>query len=417
MTRLTISEKIILNLSRYEMLCEEEFNIPWDLTQDGVAAALGITRAHSSIELKKLKDGGRVDEHHSHVKGCKMKRKWYSLTPLGMDDAKRLRTIAEEEGLNIMPVLDMRRCDPQTLWDSVADDERDALGTACVFRCSVNVKDLPGTVKIIPADPDGMTLISAAAKELILSTADADSVKMWHSAAADHWLDRDDVQERLYHLVRAGRMRDAYRLIISEKERLLYNINDDLSDILSELTDIPERYLLDVVPVMITVALGSDDVDRAEMMIGELMIRDKDIALLYSADVEMKRGDHAKALSIIRSIEATDRCEVGIRAAGALGHLGRTEEAMDLLNSVKGRITSFGTVEDLDRVYIQMAEVCTASGDIDSSIKHLTKALGVAGEEGKKKIYGLLAASYETAGMKEKAKEYSARSAKASCPS
>ncbi|MDR0198694.1 MAG: hypothetical protein LBI08_03010 [Methanomassiliicoccaceae archaeon] len=410
MTRLTIAERIILHLGRYELMsADDEFNIPWDLTQDGIASSLRITRAHSSIELKKLREHDKVEERQTHIKGGGVKRKSYKLTPAGMDEAKRLRGFADKEGIDILPMLDMKRCDPRTIWDSLCEENRDVMGIACVLRCPVPRADLPETTKpVIPVDVNGMTALSNTVKRNVLSVASKEDVRNWHSAASDYWLDRDDTQERLYHLASAGRIRDACRLIVSEREKLLYNINDDLYDILL-MIDVPERYMVDVMPVKITAAIESGELGISEAMINSLKERDPELGLLYSADLAMKRGDHSAALSVIRSIGRTKRSEVDLRLAGALGHLGNRKEAMELLESMKHDIVAAGSVDGLDRVYIQMADVSVASKDHDSSIGYLTKALGVTGDEGKKKIYGLLAASYKALGMADKAKECSSR--------
>jgi len=409
-SRLTIGERIVIHLSRYDLLNDDPYNIPWDLTQDGIAASLRISRAHSSIELKKLREAGKAEERQTHIKGGKIKRKSYTLTASGREDARRLMEFAEKEGIDIMPMLDMKRCDPQTLLDSVDEEDRDVLGLACVLRCSVPVSELPGTSKpVIPVDVNGMIVLSDTVKNNITSVADDELIRKWHSAAADLWLDKDDTQERLYHLVRSGRMKDACRLVINDRDRLMNNINDDLSDILADL-DVTERYLTDVLPVKITVALGSDDIDNAEAMVASLIMKDNEIGLLYSADVEMKKGNHAKALDIVRSLKDTDRFEVRLRIAGALGYLGSVKEAIKILEDTKHDAVSSRTVEGIDRIYIQMASVTAAAGDHDSSVAYLTKALGVTTADGKKRIYGLLAASYDALGMNEKAKDCRIRS-------
>jgi len=410
MARLTIGERIILHLSRYDLLNDDPYNIPWDLTQDGIAASLRISRAHSSIELKKLREADKVVERQTHIRGGKIRRKSYALTPSGMEDAKRLMEFAEKEGIDIMPMLDMKRCDPQTLLDSVDEEDRDALGIACVLRCSVPRSDLPETSKpVIPVDVNGIVVLSDMVKGNVISVAGGDLVRKWHSAAADYWLDNGDDQERLYHLVCSGRMKDACRLVINDHEKLMNNINDDLSDTLAKL-DVPDKYLIDVLPVKITVALESGDICSAEAMVSALMKKDDEIGLLYSADVEMRKGDHAKALEIVRSLKNTDRFEVKLRTAGALGHLGKAKEAIGILEKMRHDIVSSGTVDGLDRIYVQMSAVSTASGDHDSSIAYLTKALGITTDDGKKRIYGMLARSYGALGMKDKAKEYNARS-------
>jgi len=77
---------------------------------------------------------------------------------------------------------------------------------------------------------------------------------------------------------------------------------------------------------------------------------------------------------------------------------------------MKEAVVQSGTVDGLDRIYIQMAGVAAVSGDHDSSINCLTKALGVAGDDGKRKIYALLATSYNAVGMNDKAKECASKS-------
>jgi len=409
-SRLTIGERIVLHLSRYDILNDDPYNIPWDLTQDGIAASLRISRAHSSIELKKLREADKVEERQTHIKGGKIKRKSYTLTPSGREDAKRLMEFAEKEGIDIMPMLDMKRCDPQTLLDSVDEEDRDVLGVACVLRCSVPRSELPETAKpVIPVDVNGMVVLSDTVKNNIISVAGEDLIQKWHSAAADHWLDKDDAQERLYHLVYSGRITDACKLVMNDSEKLTNNINDDLFDILARM-DVPDRYLTGVLPVKITVALESGDTDRAEALVTALMAKDNEIGLLYSADIEMKNGNHAKALEMVNSLKDNDRFEVKLRRAEALWHLDDEAGAMSILEEMKRKAVSSGTVDGIDRIYIQMSAISAVSGKHDSSVGYLLKALNVTTEDGKKRIYGLLATAYDDLGMTEKAKDCRIRS-------
>ena len=406
MKSLTIADRIVLHLSRYELLTDDEFNSTWDITQDGIAASLRISRAHSSLELKKLKEKDMIYEHQSHFKGGRMKRRSYLLTAAGMEYAKQLKKAAEEDGIDIMPMLDMKRCDPHTLWESVGEENLDVLGLASVIRCPVPRASLPETSKpVIPSDVNGMTVLSDVVKKNVVSVANEERVREWHSAAADYWLDRSNVKERLYHLVNAGRSKDACRLIANEKEWILNFMDDDIAAVLGQLDDIPDRYSPDVVPVKITVAIRSGDLRTAGTLISALTEKDRESGLLYSADLEMRKGDHAAALEMIRSIGRTDRFEVNLRAAGALGHLGRAQEAMSLLMNMKELMVSSGSVDGLDAVYIQMADVSSANGDNDSSVNYLTKALGVSNDIGRKRIYRMLAASYSALKMTAKAEE------------
>lgn len=78
---LTVCERILLHLSRYRWISAAA---PYELTQDGIAQAIGRTRAHAAMELRKLLDQGMVEAPVSdHVVGGAVKRLVYVMTPAG----------------------------------------------------------------------------------------------------------------------------------------------------------------------------------------------------------------------------------------------------------------------------------------------------------------------------------------------
>jgi DNA-binding Lrp family transcriptional regulator len=56
-------EILAANSRRYN-----EWSSPYIMTQDGLAEEIGISRAHVSLELKKLEKEGLVDRRYAHVK-------------------------------------------------------------------------------------------------------------------------------------------------------------------------------------------------------------------------------------------------------------------------------------------------------------------------------------------------------------
>jgi len=215
----TIRERALLHLNRFPgMTPNEMFNVPFDLTQDGIASVLGISRAHASLELKKLKEIGKVDDWQAHIKGSGTKRRVYYLLPDGMAEAELLKKRFEKSGITVETLLDMKRCEPEIMWDSLSAEDRETFGAACVFRVKIQRKTLPHTnTGVIPADFYGMTCISEDVREKYLSLADPGKARAWHSYAADWWMDHekdyrkdddeDQCQERLYH----GRGRKEHR--------------------------------------------------------------------------------------------------------------------------------------------------------------------------------------------------------------
>lgn len=70
----TVKERILLHLSRFSnILPGQIYNVPFDLTQDGIAMATGITRSHASLDLKKLGETGMVTNWQAHQRGCAAK--------------------------------------------------------------------------------------------------------------------------------------------------------------------------------------------------------------------------------------------------------------------------------------------------------------------------------------------------------
>ena len=90
MSPVTVGERVLVHLSWY-LRYSDAFECPRETTQDGIAGALGISRAHAALELKRLKTSVRVEERMAHVAGARSRRKVYFLTPAGAGAARALR--------------------------------------------------------------------------------------------------------------------------------------------------------------------------------------------------------------------------------------------------------------------------------------------------------------------------------------
>ncbi len=99
--QLTVSERILFHLNNYVKF-EDKYEVPFDVTQDGISQACSISRAHAAIELKKLKATGVVDEKLSHVRRGKSRRKVYSLTPLGKAKAVDISQYVKDNGITTL---------------------------------------------------------------------------------------------------------------------------------------------------------------------------------------------------------------------------------------------------------------------------------------------------------------------------
>ena len=92
MKRVTVKDKIVLLLSQYTNL-DNEYELTVDLTQDGIARGVGITRSHVAINMTTLKSSSLVEERLGRVKGHSRQRKIYFLVILLMYGMEQLSAV------------------------------------------------------------------------------------------------------------------------------------------------------------------------------------------------------------------------------------------------------------------------------------------------------------------------------------
>jgi len=96
LSQVTVGERILVHLFS-SVRFADAFECPKEMTQEGIAQALGISRAHAALELKRLRTLARVAERMAHVAGAKTRRKVYALTHNGAPHARALRDLAREK--------------------------------------------------------------------------------------------------------------------------------------------------------------------------------------------------------------------------------------------------------------------------------------------------------------------------------
>jgi hypothetical protein len=110
--RFTIEERIVLHLIDFSKF-QKEIEAPLDITQQGIASAVGIHRKHLPRSLRALRDKGFITEKPCHVPGKPQRIKAYFLTSKGEDYAWKLKnhlfntviTIREKNGVTRITTL------------------------------------------------------------------------------------------------------------------------------------------------------------------------------------------------------------------------------------------------------------------------------------------------------------------------
>ena len=404
MATLSVGQRVVMHLYRYKHVDPSDiYNIPWDLTQDGIAASLRISRAHASIELKKLREADKVDEKLAHIKSGKIKRKAYLLTSLGLDEVPKIQEYARKENIDIDALLDMKKQDPAILLSELNEEDRFALGCACAFRVPVPLSVLPPTKDlIIPSDSSGRTVISDQLRQNIIGTADADEVIRWMQYASNKWLDDkrehiigDEVEyaeERLFSMVKADLTNAACKLVSDEFGILTTYANEDIADLLDMLEPVPAKFAEVVYSARAEVHIALNEPVAAGKTIECLRGVSPMLADLYDADIAYASGDREKAVSIVSTVSDSIPA-ARTRLGRYLIDEGRYDEAEDLLMSLSVGDDGYAYI-GIDK-FIQLARIYHARGDDTEAYHKLMKAKASFSSESLKKRISAVAKMYD----------------------
>jgi len=237
----TVKQKILLHLMRFNVTPETGFTVAYDITQDGIASVIGVTRAHVSVELKRMTEDGRLICWKAHLAGSSIKRLAYAVTPRGLSEAETIQKTLLENGIIPEMLLDMNGCSPGDLWNTLDEADRDVLGMVCVLRRRIPRNDLPKMSNAtLPVDMEGLVSIPKAAARNYLTYASAARTRAWNSWAAEYWLSHNDYVERLYHLTMAGRMREASRCLSIHKNEILDHADNQMLRVVKKILPEPE---------------------------------------------------------------------------------------------------------------------------------------------------------------------------------
>jgi tetratricopeptide (TPR) repeat protein/DNA-binding MarR family transcriptional regulator len=414
---LTIAERIVLHLARYSKNAAD-FEVPMEVSQDGIGEALRISRAHVAVEIKKLKDSGEVSERISHVRRGKSKRKVYFLTDQGEAKARVVTEYASRNNISVDPLLDIRKCRPAELMASLSEEGRRDLSFAAAFRRPFLRAALPdSSVTLVPEDEQGMAVLPADFRAGVLASCSEVERRAAHSFAADYWLKRSEYGERLHHLLQAGRTGEAEMLLASKGLALSACVDAGTYRELRATRLRRNRYLVPSLAAEIEMAIALGDAKGAEAIGRELIDADAGMGPQVAAWVGMAAlasGDVAGSIAPLRvgcpgMLGARSKASL----ARALAATGNRSEALRILEGLELPQAHAEDVEQLLRTY---AEIGSAYGALDrheDALRYQSKALAMAGETRRPALHRSIAETYAAMGLEEKAREHRRLAAKA----
>jgi tetratricopeptide (TPR) repeat protein len=409
---LTIAERIILHLARYSKNAMD-FESPMEVSQDGIGEALRITRAHVAVEVKKLKDSGEVSERVSHIKRGKSKRKVYFLTELGELKARNVVDYAARNNISIDPLLDIRKCKPAELLQSLSQEGRRDLSHAAAFRKPFRRDALPdSSITLISEDEQGYALLPVEFSKGVLASCTEAERRAAHSFAADYWLQKGDYGERLFHLLQAGRLSEAEMLLASKGSILSATVDKDTYQTLLRIPLRKGRYTVPAATAIMEMAITLGDLRGAEKGAQEMLAVDPSLALQADGLTGMallSAGRVAESIAPLRRASALPGMS-GIRVKASLAHAlaasGRQEEARLLLESITASQPHGEDTEVLLRTYAEMGSTYLALRRPEDALRYLSKALAMAGDIPRPALHRSLAETYALLGLEDKVREH-----------
>ena len=400
MTEFSIGERMLLHLLKYRQVdTSEYFNIPWDLTQDGIASSLRISRAHASIELKKHREKGNVREEQVRIKGGKVKRKCYTLTDDGLAAAEKVKEEVIAAGIEPDSLLDLKRQDPEIVFESLSDKDRFALGCACVFRVPVPMADMPPHERsVIPFDVREYTAVPADFRKRFLEAFPEES-RLWHIEAANYWGERgedvlespvDRVRERLYHQLAGGGTLEAAKNIDANLYDLMYEVDPELSEMVlaidhdrmvtrkrdgieyEEYKYARYRDSLLILKTELAVSLGR--LDTAERLARELSDSpgQEEAGLALLAKVLMAKDKRDEADALIDKIMSSGNTVAALMAAETLVDMGDIDRAKKMSAEAGRNMVRNNEAAVMQKHFVD-ASIALAEGDTDAAVKKLDK--------------------------------------------
>ena len=365
MDKVTLRGRIMLYLSKYDYLDRGmAYGAPFEITQDGIAIALNITRAYSSLILNRMEEEGLVEYRTATILGSKSKnkRRIYFLTGRGRVEKEELKRDLRAKGMDpddISPGPDINHCSSE-VFESLDLEEKDMIGSICLIDGKVSRASLPeGEHPLLPFDLSGDVLIKDSTKQRILALADEDTLRRWHSLAADWCTDNGaDLGERVRHLMGAGRMREARRLFVRGRFEFMESPEGWMVEIADDLCEgCDDQVLLETAS---RIAMELDDLETAERLSSK-MTEGSTRRDALMAEITLKEGLVDRALSMALECYNGDS-----PSAIALGKCmlaaGRPAEGRVFLAKARKALVEEGCVFRLDEALALDAECAMELG-------------------------------------------------------
>ena len=372
MKELTQAERTMMHLYRYRFFnMDAEKVAPYELTQDGIGEALGISRSYASLIVSRMdkEDLLRMGRMTVADDSGRNLRKIYLLNKKGEE---RCRTLIEGRDPDDILPRNINHCRTDC-FDALGQADRDLLGALMLIDSPVHFRQLPGgrSIPLLPVDPNGLVSIRKKTRKLYIDRADAETLRRWHSIAADWCTDNGvGIDERILHLVESKRLREAAKLVMSNRYSIMDAPVPGTVDAIDRLSLSLGTDELTAVTAFAYLRLGM--VARSRQVAERMRVADACLKGALMSEILLAEGRKGDALERALDVYCAD-----VSTAMALGKCmaanGRHAEAVVYLRKARRCMTESGCLFRLDEALQWEAESYLSLGNVDLA-SHLMEA-------------------------------------------
>lgn len=278
----------------------------------------------------------------------------------------------------------------EKFYSALPQDEKSLLQLASVFQRPFPSEAIPRELRqarkgsMLREVAPGRFEIHASLRDFVCNAMTTEEKTSWHSVAADHFLRAGDVQERLYHLIKANRGLEAEMLMARSGEALLGDGNvQRLWEAVSGYSPSKPKYRDQVLLLKARVASLAGQYDTAWSQL-EALSRGEDASVKAEALVEMgkirsKKGELEPALSLFTGGFEAGRDSPAIRAKALRGmgvveaKLGDYDKAQELLE--RSAVDAMAAMDSkaMLMAHMELGNVFIGRGMYEEAIDHFSK--------------------------------------------
>ncbi len=225
------------------------------------------------------------------------RRNIYLLTNKGIGQYNRRSEELKKKGIDLAECADYLNEMNMENMCKLSHEEFINLGCLMVTRIPILKNELPPNIPLVHHKIDGVLYIKQEVRNRLMMKATESDIREWHSRAADVCIDYDKpLEEKVYHLTRSGRIREASRLVKSERYRIIDTAEEELTELVCEIAKTTED--ADMLMIATRVLIENGNLDTAMDLATKIYFEDNKLGGSLISEILLKKDRKIEALEM-----------------------------------------------------------------------------------------------------------------------